>query len=71
MPEDAPGMRGVRSRNQNGLLRDKRDDTHMGTIEQQYGRDFGVREDMHLGNYLKQQGVASLNDLIHSGRGRK
>jgi hypothetical protein len=65
MAEDAPGMRGERSRNQNGLLRDKRDDTHMGTIEHQYGRDFGVREDMHLGNYLKQQGIESLNDLIN------
>ena len=65
MAEDAPGMRGERSRNQNGLLRDKRDDTHMGNIENQYGRDFGVRDDMHLGNYLKQQGIASLNDLIN------
>jgi hypothetical protein len=65
MAEDAPGMRGERSRNQNGLLRDKRDDTHMGTIEDQYGRDFDVRADMHLGNYLKQQGIESLNDLIN------
>ena len=61
---DAAGMYGCRSRNQNGQLRDKRDDTHMGTIEKQYGRDFGVRSDMLLGNFLKQNGVASLNDLI-------
>jgi len=65
MAQDAPGMRGYRSRNQNGLLRDKRDDTHMSTIENQYGRDFDVRADMHLGNYLKQQGIESLNDLIN------
>jgi hypothetical protein len=61
---DAAGMRGYRSRNQDGQLRDKRDDTHMGTIEKQYGRDFGVRSDMQLGHYLKQKGVDSLNDLI-------
>lgn len=61
---DAPGMKGCRSRNQDGQLRDKRDDTHMGTVEKQYNRDFGVRSDMHLGNFLKGKGVDSLNDLI-------
>lgn len=71
MSNDAPGMRGERSRNENGLLRDKRDDTHMGTIERQYNRDFGVRGDMQLGTYLRKHGVASLNDLIHSNKGRK
>jgi hypothetical protein len=71
MAKDAPGMRGYRSRNHDGQLRDKRDDTHMGTIERQYDRDFGVRGDMQLGNFLKQEGVASLNDLIHSNRGKK
>lgn len=57
-------MTGCRSRNQDGQLRDKRDDTHMRTIEKQYHRDFGVRDDMHLGNFLKQKGKDSLNDLI-------
>lgn len=61
---DAPGMRGCRSRNQDGQLRDKRDDTHMGSIERKYGRDYGVRSDMLLGNFLKSKGLASLNDLI-------
>lgn len=68
---DAPGMRGYRSRNKDGELRDKRDDTHMGTIESQYGRDFKVRSDMELGTFLKQNGIASLNDLIHGGLGKK
>lgn len=68
---DAPGMRGERSRNQDGQLRDKRDDTHMGTIEKQYNRDFCVRSDMQLGNFLQQNGIASLNDLVHSGLGKK
>ena len=43
MAKDAPGMRGYRSRNQDGRLRDKLDDTHIGTVEKQYDRDFGVR----------------------------
>ena len=71
MAEDAPGMKGNRSRTQNGLLREKRDDTHMGTIEEQYRRDFGVRGDMHLGTYLSREGVASLNDLIHGNSRHK
>jgi hypothetical protein len=61
---DAPGMRGYRPRNQNGQLRDKRDDTHIGTIEKKYGIDLGVRSDMQLGTYLKREGIKSLNDLI-------
>lgn len=71
MAKDAPGMKGYRSRNQDGLLRDKRDDTHMGTIEKKYDRDFGVRSDKQLGNFLKEKGVASLNDLIRSDLGKK
>lgn len=68
---DAPGMRGSRSRNRDGQLRDKRDDTFIGTIEKQYNRDFGVRSNMKLGNYLQQNGIASLNDLVHSRLGKK
>jgi hypothetical protein len=64
MSIDAAGMKGFRFRNQNGLLRDKRDDTHMGTIEKQYGIDLRVREDMHLGTYLEEHKIKSLNDLI-------
>ena len=62
---DAPGMRGYRTRNDNGLLRDKRDDTHIGTIEKQYGVDLDARSDMHLGNYLEEHKIKSLNDLIN------
>lgn len=68
---DAPGMRGERSRNNDGQLRDKRDDTHIGTIEKQYNRDFGVRSDKELGNFLKENNIPSLNDLIKSDIGRK
>ena len=70
MAQDAPGMRGNRSRNQDGQLREKRGDTHVGTLEEKYGRDFGVRSDMHLDTLLKQEGVASLNDLINTDRGQ-
>ena len=68
---DAPGMRGDRSRNQDGELRDKRNDTHMGTIEKMYNRDFDVRSDKELGNFLKENNMASLNDLINSDLGKK
>jgi hypothetical protein len=71
MAKDAPGMRGYRFRNEDGQLRDKRDDTHMGTIEKQYDRDFGVRSDMQLGTYLREKRIKSLNDLIQSNRGKK
>ena len=64
MAKDAPGMKGNRSRNQNGRLRDKRDDTHIGTVEKHYGVNLGSRSDMHLGEFLKQHQIKSLNDLI-------
>jgi hypothetical protein len=59
-----PGMHGCRSRDEDGQLRHKRSDTHMGTIEKQYDVDLGVRSNMLLGNYLKQKGLGSLHDLI-------
>ena len=34
-------------------FRRKRIDTKIGTIEKQYGKDFGVRSDKELGSYLK------------------
>ena len=71
MTKDAPGMRGIRSRNEDGPLREKRGDTHVKTLEQQYGRDFGARGDMHLHTLLKREGVESLHQLIESDSGRK
>jgi hypothetical protein len=66
MAVDAKGMKGYRSRNDDGQLRDKRDDTHIGTIEQKYNLDLGVRSDMHLGTYLKENNIKSLNDLVNN-----
>lgn len=63
--KDAKGMKGERSRNQNGQLRDKRNDTHIGTVEKQYHLALNVRSDKHLGTFLKEKGIASLNDLIN------
>jgi hypothetical protein len=63
--KDAPGMKGIRSRNETGELRQKRKDTHVGTIEKQYKVDLGVRSDMELGTLLEKTGYASLNDLLH------
>ncbi len=71
MTKDAPGMRGIRARNESGPLRQKREDTHVETIEKTYNRDFGVRGDMQLGTLLEKTGKASLNDLIHSDIGKK
>ncbi len=62
---DASGMKGDRSRTESGELRRKRGDTHVGTIEDAYDRDFGVRSDMHLKTLLDREEAASLNDLIH------
>ncbi|HBG03993.1 MAG: hypothetical protein A2075_18500 [Geobacteraceae bacterium GWC2_58_44] len=64
-------MRGNRSRNEEGPLRQKRGDTHVGTIEKQYDRDFGVRGDMHLDTLLQREGVESLHQLIEGDSKRK
>ena len=71
MSKDAPGMRGNRSRNDDGRLRDTRDDKHAGTLEKQYDRDFGVRSDMHVGTLLQELGIDSVHDLINSDIGKK
>ncbi len=63
--EEPSHMRGNRPRDvASGELRRKRSDTHIGTIEQEYNRDFKVRSDMKLGTYLKQTGKKSLDDLL-------
>lgn len=46
------------------MIRQKRSDTLMGTIEKKYGKDFGVRSDSKLGNFLKEKGYGSLSRLL-------
>jgi hypothetical protein len=36
----------------------------VGTIERQYGLDFGVRSDMHLGTLLKRRSSAWLAEVL-------
>jgi len=67
---DDPGMKGCRSRNEgNGKLRSKRGDTHVGTVEEQYGVDLGMRSDAHLDTALDRYGVDSLSQLLKVARG--
>ena len=68
MSNDAPGMKGIRSRDEDGELRSKRGDTHVGTIEEKYNVDLGVRSDMHLNTLLQQENVNSLDQLLHKKR---
>jgi len=65
---DAPGMKGIRSRNPNGPLREKRGDTHISTIEKEYNVNFGVRDDMHLQTLLDQNKVDSIKKLLKKYR---
>lgn len=45
-------------------FRRKREDTKIGTIEKQYGVNFGVRSDKKLGTFLKEQGFPSLSKAL-------
>ena len=53
-----------RTRTKQGKFTKKRNNTLMGTIEKMYGKDFGVRNDKKLGNYLKEIGYSSLSKLL-------
>ena len=64
---DAPGMKGPRARNDDGQLRQKRGDTFVGTIEDEYHVDFGVRRDMKLDTLRERLGTTSIEDLIDRG----
>ena len=55
-------------RNEDGQLRQKRSDTHIGTIEKKYNIDLNVRSDMHLGTYLEKKDIASLNDIVNNNK---
>ena len=53
-----------RMRDEDGEIRNKRSDTLIGTVEKEYGKDFGVRSDMKLGNFLDENGYASLSEAL-------
>ena len=46
------------------IIRQKRSDTKIQTVEKQYGKDFGVRGDMKLGTFLEKKGYKSLTQLL-------
>jgi hypothetical protein len=57
-----------RTRDNDGQLRQKRGDTHVGNIEREYGVDFGVRSDMHLDTLRERTGTNSIEDLTSRAR---
>jgi hypothetical protein len=57
---DAPGMRGERSRNEDGALRQKRGDTHASTVEEMYHVDLAVRGDKKLSTENGALGVREM-----------
>ena len=66
---DAPRMTGQRARNITGELRRKRGDTLVGTIEEMYHVDLGVRSDMKLETLRQEFGEDEIANLIKQGRG--
>lgn len=64
----ATGMHTSRTRDDGGKLRQKRGDTLVGNIEQEYDVDFGVRSDMHLDTLRQQTGLTSIQDLLRHAR---
>jgi hypothetical protein len=71
MMADAAGMRGNRSRNQDGTLRRTRKDKLVKTIEKENDVDFRVRGDMLKGTLLKRLGVDSEDKAVHLARSGK
>lgn len=57
-----------RKTTKSGAISKKRSNTHIGTIEKKYGKDYGVRSDMHLGTYLRKNGYSSLSALLKDGK---
>jgi hypothetical protein len=62
------GMRGDRSRDGDGQLREKRGDTLVRTIEEKYDVDLGVRGDMRLDTYRERTGLGSIKDIVEDAR---
>ncbi len=57
--------RPTRSRNKNGRFRQKRGDTHLGTLEKKYGEISGKRSDTHLAT-LRKASTKSLSQMVGS-----
>lgn len=59
-----------RMRDKSGEIRQKRSDTQIATLREEYGAQVakGYRSDAHLGTVLKNEGLPSLAALLRSGR---
>ena len=66
--ERAKNMHTDRTRDNDGELRQKRGDAHVGNIEREYGVDFGVRSDMRLDTLRDRTGLNSIEDLLSRAR---
>lgn len=60
-------MKKKQTTTKSGTYRRKRGDTKMKSIEKQYGKDFSVRSDKKLSNYLQEKGYNSLSQLLKNG----
>lgn len=65
---NAQDMPGHVARIQGGQLRRIRSDTEMNTLEERYGVDFGVRDDMKWGTFKEQTGVNSVSEALRKVR---
>lgn len=61
---DTSGMRGERKRNKSGRLRQKRADTKLGTLEEQYNTDLNRRSDVELGTLREEAGEVGIKKVI-------
>lgn len=55
-----------RTQDLNGEIRQKRNDTRVGTLRRTYGPEFaeGYRSDAKLGTVLREEGVTTLSRLL-------
>jgi hypothetical protein len=65
---DDHGMAAPRSRHLTGKLRQKRGDTLVGTMEEQYGVDFHCRSDMRLNTLRREVGLTGIRELVGAAR---
>ncbi len=68
---NAQNMPGHAARIKSGRLRRIRSDTEIGTLEERYGVDFGVRDGMKWGTYQKQYNLSSIKaalELLKRGK---
>lgn len=61
-------MHTYRTRDDNGKLLQERGEALVGSIEREYGVDFGVRSEMRLDTLRDQTGLTSIEDLLRHAR---